>query len=178
MTSATHYLSAIQQVALVLLRTAIGWHFAYEGYTKLLDPAWSRAGAPLSPFSSVGYLQAAGGPFGELFRSLAQPEWIPWIDTIVAIALLAAGLCLMLGLLTQLGCALAMALLAVFYVSAIPLGLPQPNAEGTYLLVNKNLIELLAVGAIMSFRTGRIAGLDVLMRSRARRALTPAESRL
>jgi thiosulfate dehydrogenase [quinone] large subunit len=178
MTSATQYLSSIQQAALVLLRTAIGWHFAYEGYIKLLDPAWSRAGAPLAPFSSVGYLQAAGGPFGELFRWLAQPAWIPWIDSAVAVALLVAGLFLLLGLLTQVGCALAMALLAVFYITAIPLGLPQPNTEGTYLLVNKNLIELLAVGVLMSFRTGRIAGLDLLIRSRARRTLAPAESRL
>lgn len=178
MTSATHRVSSIQQAALVLLRTAIGWHFAYEGYVKLLDPAWSRAGAPLAPFSSVGYLQAAGGPFADVFRSLAQTAWLPWIDTTVAIALLAAGLSLMLGLLPQLGCALAMALLGLFYISAIPLGLPQPNTEGTYLLVNKNLIELLAVGVIMSFRTGRIAGLDLLRRRRARRAVAPAESRI
>jgi thiosulfate dehydrogenase [quinone] large subunit len=58
-----------------------------------------------------------------------------------------------------------MALLAVFYLSAIPLtGLPQPRAEGTYLLVNKNLIELVAVAVVMGFHTGRIAGLDMLWR--------------
>jgi thiosulfate dehydrogenase [quinone] large subunit len=162
---------------LVALRTAIGWHFLYEGYTKLLNPAWSRTGAPLEPFSSAGYLQAAGGPLGDVFRSLARPEWIPWIDLAVAVALVAAGLMLMLGLLTQLGCALALALLAVFYVSAIPLsGVPQPRAEGTYLIVNKNLIELVAVVVVMTFRTGRVAGLDLLIRRS--RALRPAETRV
>jgi hypothetical protein len=40
--------------------------------------------------------------------------------------------------------------------------MPQPGAEGAYLLVNKNLIELAAVLAVMAFRTGRIAGLDAL----------------
>jgi thiosulfate dehydrogenase (quinone) large subunit len=178
MTSDTLRLSSIQQTALILLRTAVGWHFLYEGYTKLLDPAWSRAGAPLAPFSSVGYLQAASGPLGDLFRWLAQPAWIPWIDGAVATALVVAGLLLMLGLLTQFGCALAMSLLAVFYISSIPLGGMQPNAEGTYLIVNKNLIELFAVAVIMAFRTGRIAGLDLLARKRWRRPLTTAETRI
>lgn len=154
-----------QQVALVTLRMLIGWHFAYEGYFKLLSPAWSRAGTPLDKFSSAGYLQSASGPLGELFQSLARPAWIPYIDSAVAVALLAVGLLLILGWLTQLACAGAMALLAVFYLSAIPLtGLPQPRAEGTYLVVNKNLIEFVAVAVVMAFHTGRIAGLDMLLR--------------
>ena len=35
-----------QQIAVVALRTLIGWHFLYEGYVKLL-PAWSRDGQPM-----------------------------------------------------------------------------------------------------------------------------------
>jgi thiosulfate dehydrogenase [quinone] large subunit len=168
-------LSSVQQVALVVLRTLIGWHFAYEGYFKLLHPAWSRGGAPLERFSSIGYLRNAAGPMADLFHWLARPEWIPYIDTAVAVALLAAGLMLMLGLLTQLGCALAIALLSLFYLSALPFdGLPQPRAEGTYLIVNKNLIEAVAVGVLMAFRTGRIAGFDAL-RGRSRRVVGSSE---
>ena len=59
-------LSSFQQLALVLLRTSIGWHFAYEGYFKLLYPAWSRGGAPLDRFSSLGYLRGATGPLADL----------------------------------------------------------------------------------------------------------------
>ena len=168
-------LSRIQQIGLVLLRTAIGWHFLYEGYVKLVSPAWSRSGTPLAPFSSAGYLQGATGPFADLFRWLARPEWLPWIDGAVAVALVVAGLMLMLGLLTQLGCAVAALLLTAFYLSAIPLtGLPLPRAEGTYLIVNKNLIELLAVLVLMAFRTGRMAGLDLLLRRPAAPTLPPA----
>jgi len=36
------------------------------------------------------------------------------------------------------------------------------GAEGENLIVNKNLIELLAVLAVFAFRTGPIAGLDRL----------------
>src|SRR6185436_11318829 len=33
-------MSPLQQFVLVGLRTLIGWHFCYEGYVKLLHPAW------------------------------------------------------------------------------------------------------------------------------------------
>jgi len=83
--------------------------------------------------------------------------------------LLAVGLSLMLGLLTQLGCVGAMAFLALFYLSQLPFaGMPQTGAEGTYLIVNKNLIEFIAVMTVMVFRTGLIAGLDQLWRPRDR----------
>ena len=66
----------------------------------------------------------------------------------------------------------ALGLLALFYVSAIPTsGLPEPHAEGAYLFVNKNLIEAAAVFVVFAFRTGRIAGLDLLRRPGA--AVTP-----
>jgi thiosulfate dehydrogenase [quinone] large subunit len=149
-----------QQVALVILRTLIGWHFLYEGYTKLLQPAWGRAGTPVAAWSSAGYLKAATGPLASLFHSLGGSSWIGTLDIVVAAALVAVGLSLMLGLFTQVGCAGAMALLTTFYLSAIPMGLPEARAEGTYLIVNKNLIEGAAVLVLYAFRTGRIAGLD------------------
>ncbi len=44
----------------------------------------------------------------------------------------------------------------------------EPGTEGNYLLVNKNLVEAAAVFVVLVFRTGRIAGLDlVLARPRA-----------
>jgi thiosulfate dehydrogenase (quinone) large subunit len=169
----------LQQALLILLRTAVGWHFAYEGYVKLLHPAWSRAGVPLEPFSSTGYLRNASGPLGGLFRVLGDPAWAPWIDNAVAVALLVAGLLLMLGLFTQLGCVIALGLLAAFYASNVPLqGLPEPRAEGTYLIVNKNLIEAVAVAVLLAFRTGQIAGLDVLRRRAPRAPLQAREAAL
>jgi thiosulfate dehydrogenase [quinone] large subunit len=159
-------MTSFQQVSLVLLRTLIGWHFFYEGYTKLLYPAWNRAGAPVAAWSSAGYLKAATGPFADSFHALGNASWIGTLDLAIASALVAVGLSLLLGLFTQVGCLGAFGLLAMFYVSAIPMGLPEPRSEGTYLLVNKNLIEATAVAVLFSFRTGRIAGLDRLRVSR------------
>jgi thiosulfate dehydrogenase (quinone) large subunit len=158
--------SRFEAVSLVLLRTLVGWHFLYEGYYKLLLPGWTHAGAPLAGWSAAGYLKAATGPLGGVFRSLGQSAAAPWIDLLIPIALVAVGLSLVLGLFTQAGGWGAVALLTTFYVAAIPTeGVPQPFNEGTYLLVNKTLIELAAVLVLVAFRTGRIAGLDTWRRT-------------
>lgn len=162
------HLTAFQQFALIALRTAVGWHFAYEGFYKLMQPGWSRAGQMLAPFSAQGYLKSATGPLAPLFHGLAgNASLMQAVDVMVPIGLLLVGLSLMLGLLTQAGCAGAIAFLALFYLSQPPFsGMPQPGTEGAYLFVNKNLIELIAVMALMAFRTGWIAGLDQLWLAR------------
>jgi thiosulfate dehydrogenase [quinone] large subunit len=155
-------LSLGQQLGLVILRTLVGWHFLYEGYTKLLSPAWGQNGAPLPPWSSAPYLKAATGPLAPLFHSIGNAPWIGSFDVFVAGALTLVGLSLMLGFFTQTGCTGAVALLAMFYLSSIPTGTLDARAEGTYLIVNKNLIELCAVSVVLTFQTGLIAGLDRL----------------
>ncbi|HEY2931566.1 MAG TPA: DoxX subfamily [Acidobacteriota bacterium] len=172
--SSRHPLSSLQQTALILLRTLIGWHFLYEGYYKIVQPAWSLSGQPLPRWSSVGYLRAASGPLGGLLRKMAESGWTPIMDRVVETALLVIGLSLILGFFTQLGCYGALALLALFYILSVPVqGTPQPGTEGTYLLVNKNLVELAAVLVLLAFRTGEIAGLDLLRRG-SNRAASPA----
>ncbi len=157
-------MTGYQQVSLVVLRTLVGWHFLYEGLFKLWAPAWSRSGAPLPAFSAAGYLRgAASGPFADLFHALAAPRLLTVLDFSMPIALFLVGLSLMLGLFTKAGSWGALALLSLFYLSSIPVsGVHQPGAEGAYLLVNKNLVEAAAVLVLLSFDTGRIAGLDLL----------------
>jgi thiosulfate dehydrogenase (quinone) large subunit len=161
---AHHYLSGAQQATLVILRTLIGWHFLYEGYYKLMLPAWGSDGKPLPPWTSAGYLKAASGPLARVFQWLIDAGWIGWIDMTVKISLLLIGLSLILGLLTRVGCWGALFFLTLFYLLAIPTaGAPQPGNEGTYLIVNKTLIEGAAVGLLLAFNTGAMAGLDMLL---------------
>ncbi len=165
MPSRTH----LQRAALVALRTLIGWHFLYEGYYKLMMPAWSRAGQRLPEWTASGYLSGATGPFAHVFHVMGAPPFAVWVDRITPPALVAIGLMLMLGLFTQIACWGALSFLAMFYVSMMPLhGLPQSGAEGTYLLVDKNLVEASAVAVLIAFRTGSIAGLDLLWLHRVR----------
>lgn len=161
-------MTAFQQVSLVLLRTLVGWHFLYEGFVKLWLPAWSRDGAPILAWSSAGYLKAASGPLAPFFRGLAESRVLPFVDAAIAVALVLIGLSLLLGLFTRAGAVGALLLLSLFYVAQIPLsGVHQAGAEGTYLLVNKTLIEAAAVLVLLAYRTESMAGLD-LLRSRAR----------
>jgi thiosulfate dehydrogenase [quinone] large subunit len=91
--------------------------------------------------------------------------WTVWIDRSVKIALLLIGLSLILGLFTRVGLWAALVLLSIFYLLYIPTtGVPQPNNEGTYLIVNKTLIEAVAVIVLLVFHTGNIAGIDVVWR--------------
>jgi thiosulfate dehydrogenase [quinone] large subunit len=162
--SPTAVLSGAQQTALVVLRTLVGWHFLYEGFYKLWAPAWSQSGLPVARWTSAGYLRAATGPLAGLFRGLAEASWLPAVDWVVALGLVAVGLSLMLGLLTRAGCVLGLVFLGLFYLPSIPLaGVPVTGAEGAYLIVNKNVVEAAAILVLLVFGTGRIAGLDLLL---------------
>jgi thiosulfate dehydrogenase [quinone] large subunit len=155
--------------ALVVLRTVVGWHFLYEGYFKLAVPGWSRQGAPLAAWSASGYLHAATGPFASAFHALAGSPLTGWTDLLVPIALVLVGVSLTLGLFTQAGCWGALALLTLFYLAMIPVtGVPMPNSEGAYLIVNKTLVEWCAVLVCLVFRTGEIAGVDSVLAGRRR----------
>ena len=161
----------LQQVALIVLRTVIGWHFLYEAYYKIWSPAWSSAGTPLPRWTSAGYLRGASGPLAGLFQRMVDAGWTPWIDRSVKISLLLIGISLILGLFTRIGAAAALVFLSLFYLLYVPLtGVPQPGNEGTYLIVNKTLIEAAAVFVLLVFDTGAIAGLDLLLRRRKLRA--------
>lgn len=156
-----------QQLALIVLRTLIGWHFLYEGYYKFALPGWSADGTRLSAWSSAGYLKAATGPLAVLFQRLVDAGWVVWLDRGVKISLVLIGLSLMLGLFTRLGCWGALLLLSLFYLLMVPLtGTQQPSSEGAYLIVNKTLIEAAAVTVLLVFNTGAIAGLDLLFAKR------------
>jgi uncharacterized membrane protein YphA (DoxX/SURF4 family) len=92
-----------------------------------------------------------------------SPTWkIDWANMI---ALTAVGVCLILGLFTRLACLGAAGLLLMYYSSMPPLpGLPDnPATEGHYLIINKNLIELVAVLMLATTRVGRWGGLDAFL---------------
>lgn len=86
-------------------------------------------------------------------------------DRTVAWGLTLAGLGLLLGCFTRLSCVAGAILLLLFYLALPPLpGLPDnPMAEGKYLIVNKNLIEALALLTLATTPSGRWFGFDGLL---------------
>jgi len=142
-----------QTFFLVALRILLGWYFLYEGLVKIANPDWS----------SFGYLMDSKGLFEGMFQSMAANAGVvATVDFLNKWGLTFIGLGLMFGFLTQLALFFGMLLLAMYYLSHPPLAsvsyvLPQ---EGSYLWVNKTLIEIFAMAVLMVFPTGHIFGLD------------------
>lgn len=160
-------MNRVQNAALVALRLLVGWHIAYEGVAKLLDPYWS----------SAGYLGGAQWWFKDLFVNLAaNGTAVTIIDAINAWGLTLIGLLLMLGLLQRAACVAAIVLLALYYLAAPPfVGLRYAMpAEGSYVVVNKVLVEIGALWVLYAFPASRVFGLDALLaRRRAPVAVSP-----
>jgi uncharacterized membrane protein YphA (DoxX/SURF4 family) len=142
---------------LTLLRIAIGWHFLYEGLAKLLDPQWTAA----------GYLQNSTGFLSQAFRYLAgNPDLLRAVDILNIVGLIGIGLVLFLGIGTRLAATAGVLLLSLYYL-AMP---PWPGtsvgqaSEGHYLLVNKNLLEILALCALAAIPGAWTYGLGHLRR--------------
>lgn len=151
--SKTFSYSRSQLVLLVILRVVIGWHFLYEGIAKLVNPDWS----------SVGFLLDSGGVLAQFFISLASnPEILSIVDFLNVWGLITIGLGLMLGFLTRISIPAGILLLAFYFLSHPPMaGLSYSvPSEGSYLWVNKNLIELFALAVLFYFPTSGIIGLD------------------
>ena len=145
-----------QLSVLVILRVLIGWHFLYEGIVKVLNPYWS----------SAGYLLEAKWIFSGLFNSIvSNPTALKMVDFLNMWGLIAIGLGLIAGCLTRVASISGMILLFLYYVSNPPfIGYKYTApAEGSYLIVNKNLIEFFALFVLTLFPTGRIIGLDRLI---------------
>lgn len=145
--------STSQQFVLVGLRFCIGWHFLYEGIVKLWNPNWSAG----------GYLADSAGMFKKLFYWMAgNSSVLSAVDFLNVWGLVLIGLSLLLGLFTRWALIGGIILLAFYYLSHPPLigvkyALP---SEGSYLFVNKNLIELAALAVLLYFPTSHIIGLD------------------
>jgi uncharacterized membrane protein YphA (DoxX/SURF4 family) len=107
----------------------------------------------------------------------SQPfqEWpkLKQADTITMWGLFVFGALMMLGLFSRLSCLGAACLLALFYFSNPPWpGFPPPAVtEGTYLYVNKNLIEMIACLMLATSPSGIWGGLDALVRGMITRPL-------
>jgi len=147
-------LTGLQGCLLLFLRLAVGWHFLYEGYVKIASSGWTAA----------GYLSIVPGPFAGMFSALVKnPAMIGFVDASMKYGLTAVGLLLVLGLFTRLASVGAAIFLALFYLSNPPwLGVHFMAGEGSYLIVNKNLVELAAALVLAAFPSGHVLGLDML----------------
>jgi uncharacterized membrane protein YphA (DoxX/SURF4 family) len=126
-------------------------HEMHEALGALLtDEQWAKGG--LLPRS------VSPGPL----------KWglLGWADFLVPWGLTIIGACLLLGLFTRTACVAGALMVLSFYLAMPPWpGLPaNPKAEGHYLIINKNLIEMLALLTLATTASGKWGGLDGLFR--------------
>ena len=150
--SQTLKLSKVQKNVLFFLRIVIGWHFLYEGISKILIPNWSAA----------DYLLNSRWIFSSVFHRIASnPTVLSIVDWLNIIGLSLIGLALMIGIFTRFASVAGIVLLALYYVAnpsfiGTDFGIP---TEGHYLFINKNIVEMFALLTIAVFPSSSVPGL-------------------
>jgi thiosulfate dehydrogenase [quinone] large subunit len=159
--------SGVQMTAIVIMRVLIGWHFLYEGLAKLTAPSWSAS----------GYLLQSRGPFADFFRGIAaNPETLANVNLLTMWGLTAIGLGLIVGCFTRLAAASGILLIVLLYLCNPPFvgyfySMPM---EGSYLIVNKNLVEAAALFVVLVTNSGRVFGIDRIIHGLIWRRPRPA----
>jgi thiosulfate dehydrogenase [quinone] large subunit len=154
-------------VAITMMRVVVGWHFLYEGIAKLSSSSWSAA----------GYMKVSRGPFAAFFHWIAgQPQLLDKANLITSYGLTIIGVLLILGLFTRAAAVGGIGLVLLFYLCNPPFvgyfySIP---SEGSYLIVNKNLVEVCALAVVVLTRSGLFAGLDRFVHALVFRRVHPA----
>jgi uncharacterized membrane protein YphA (DoxX/SURF4 family) len=149
------------------LRIIVGWHLLYEGIAKLMSPGWS---AEL-------YLENSRWILAGFFQWMAsEPGLLQVVDFLNIWGLILIGFLLFVGLAVRWA-SIAGSVLLLFYVLSYP---PIPGytfgtvTEGSYLWVNKNLIELFILMVMAVLPASYFFGADRLIaRWKAERAMPP-----
>lgn len=124
--------------------------------TKIMNPDWSAR----------GFLFDSKGMFKEMFYWMAKNEAVlNSVNFLNQWGLVLIGLGLILGVFSRFAKISGVVMLLMFFLSHPPLIgveyiLP---SEGSYLWVNKNLIEMSALLVLFFFNTSHIIGIDRLI---------------
>lgn len=149
------------------------WVSAVQGvHHEILLRQISHENLKLDPAAQIILVNAFERKQGEQSGDLLLPKaptrpistWtlLDWSDSIVKYGLVIVGACLLGGFLTRTACLAGAGFLLMFFLAMPPFpGWPEnPRAEGHYLYINKNIIEMFALLALATTRSGRWAGLD------------------
>ncbi len=120
-----------------ILRVAIGWHFIYEGLSKILQGNWTAS----------SYLLNTSGFLSGFYHALASsPAILKITDILNMYGLLFIGLALFIGLLSRFASLAGSLLLMLYYFAYPPFGNPLISAsDGHLFIVDKLFIEAAAL---------------------------------
>ncbi len=152
---------------LTFIRIVIGWHFLYEGLAKLFHPSWSAG-----PF-----LRESTWWFSGIFKLMATNQLLPVVDFLNIWGLIFIGLGLFFGLFTRIAAWSGVILLSFYYLAHPPFtGLMEgAMAEGNYLIVNKNLIEMIFLVYLAVIPSYWMYGIDNLINKKTKQQEVPVK---
>ena len=120
---------------LTTTRIMIGWHFLYEGISKLFATNWT----------SIGYLLESHWLLSGFFHWIASnPPILKIVDFLNVWGLIFIGTGLFIGLFTRISSGAGAFIILLYYIANPPFVgfLSEATGEGHYLVVNKHLIEM------------------------------------
>jgi len=129
---------------ITILRVAIGWHFLYEGLSKILQGNWTAS----------GFLMNTSGFLSGFYHGLASlPALLRITDFLNMYGLLLIGLALFIGLFSRIAALAGTLLLTLYYFAYPPFGNPLMNiSEGHLFIVDKLFIETAALLFLFFYR--------------------------
>jgi uncharacterized membrane protein YphA (DoxX/SURF4 family) len=151
---------------LTLLRVAIGWHFLYEGISKLAAGDWSAS----------GYLRNSHGFLSGFYHWLASSEGLMMVvDPLNMCGLVAIGLALFLGIMVRPAAICGALLLGSYYLAYPPFGASHAlGGEPGLYIVNAVFIEA-AILVVFASLEDKGYGLGPLVRNLLKRKRTGEE---
>ena len=147
----------LRKTVITIIRAAIGWHFFYEGLSKLFMENWS----------AQSYLANATGFLSGFYQWLASGEsLVKVIDVLNVYGLILIGLALFLGIFIRIASVGGILLLLLYYFAYPPFGTSLfGSPEGHFYIVNRNFIEaLFLLWFVLSSQTGY--GISLLFKKR------------
>ncbi len=141
-------------VLVTLLRVAIGWHFLYEGFIKVISGNWS----------SEGYLLGSTGFMSGFYHGIANsPGLLKVVDLLNMYGLLFIGLALFIGFFIRFAAWSGVLLLTLYYFAYPPFGgMLLDFSEGHLFIVNRLFIEAVAL-AILAVIPNKGYGIDNIL---------------
>ena len=123
----------LKRILYTLIRIAIGWHFLYEGISKLFIPGWS----------AESYLLNSPGPFSAFYQSLASnPVLLKTVDILNIYGLILIGTGLFIGLWIRYASAAGILVLILYYFAYPPFGISAfDSIESHVYIINRSFIE-------------------------------------
>jgi thiosulfate dehydrogenase [quinone] large subunit len=108
--------------------------------------------------SSQGFMKG-------FFHWLAADSLVGFVDALNIVVLVGVGLTLILGIWTRWASIVGFLILILYYLShpSFP-GLAEGPTEGSYWIINKNLIEAIALLVVSQFPTTKYFGLEALLK--------------